>query len=219
MKKDGHYSAYYIGLDVGQLQDYTALSVIGAWSTWHPARPYSALHGEWRVSEYHVNHLSRFDLGTPYLVVARGVRKVQAAGAFQGKPIYTVVDTTGVGLPVFEMLESEGVRGLIGVTITAGNVVTQDGIHYGVPKRDLVSALQVLFQNRLLRFAKGIPLKNVAEAELKNFRAKINLKTGHDTYEAWRKEGANDDVVLSLALPSWFATRSRALTGSYLIPM
>lgn len=33
---------------------------------------------------------------------------------------------------------------------------------------------------------------------------KINLKTAHDSYEAWH-EGVHDDLVLSVALASWTA--------------
>jgi soluble P-type ATPase len=35
--------------------------------------------------------------------------------------------------------------------------------------------------------------------ELQNFRVKINIATGHDSYEAWR-ENEHDDIVLAVAL-------------------
>ena len=35
---------------------------------------------------------------------------------------------------------------------------------------------------------------------------KINVATGHDSYEAWR-EGDHDDLVLSLALAVWYGQR------------
>ena len=44
--------------------------------------------------------------------------------------------------------------------------------------------------------------------ELEAFRVKINVKTAHDSYEAWR-EGDHDDLVLSVALCCWFAERPR----------
>jgi hypothetical protein len=40
-----------------------------------------------------------------------------------------------------------------------------------------------------------------------SFRAKITTK-GHDTYESWR-DGDHDDLVLALALGSWYFERTR----------
>ena len=51
-----------------------------------------------------------------------------------------------------------------------------------------------------------VKLAQVFREELINFRVKINLKTAHDSYEAWR-EGEHDDLVLSVALAAWFAER------------
>ena len=44
--------------------------------------------------------------------------------------------------------------------------------------------------------------------ELLNFKMKINVATGHDSYEAWR-EGEHDDLVLAAALAVWAADRKR----------
>jgi hypothetical protein len=35
-----------------------------------------------------------------------------------------------------------------------------------------------------------------------NFKVKVNLATGHDSYEAWR-ESVHDDLVLAVALACW----------------
>jgi hypothetical protein len=43
--------------------------------------------------------------------------------------------------------------------------------------------------------------------ELLNFKVKINLKTAHDSYKAWR-EGIHDDLSLSaVALACWAAEK------------
>jgi hypothetical protein len=39
-----------------------------------------------------------------------------------------------------------------------------------------------------------------------NFKLKINITTGHDSYEAWR-EGEHDDLVLAAALAVWAADK------------
>src|SRR5215469_5584859 len=52
-----------------------------------------------------------------------------------------VIDFTGVGRPVFDMFECDGIYP-IGVVITGGMTETRDGRTYFVPKLDLVSRLQ-----------------------------------------------------------------------------
>src|SRR3954454_11630051 len=74
-----------------------------------------------------------------------------------------------------------------------------------VPKRDLVSVLQVLFHSKRLKIAAGVNERDTLLRELANFSAKIT-QHANDTYEAWR-EGQHDDLVLALALASWSLER------------
>ena len=122
--------------------------------------------------------------------------------------VYCVVDATGVGRPVVDMLHDAKIRPLIAVTITGGDTVSRDGTDYRVPKRDLVSTLQVELQNDRLKIAEGLDLSAILVREMQNFRVKINIATGHDSYEAWR-EGDHDDLVLAVALALWYAVELR----------
>jgi hypothetical protein len=93
------------------------------------------------------------------------------------------------------------------VTITGGDTQTQaDAASWRVPKRDLVGALQVLLQQGRLKIASQLEHAETLRRELMNFRVKVNVTTGHDSYEAWR-EGDHDDLVLAAALAAWRATR------------
>ena len=56
-----------------------------------------------------------------------------------------------------------------------------------MPKRNLVSALQVALQTGTLKIASSLELAEVLREELLNFRIKINILTGHDSYERWPK--------------------------------
>jgi hypothetical protein len=112
------------------------------------------------------------------------------------------------------------------VTITGGNAVHRNGHRAAtVPKRDLVSCLQVLLQSGRLKIAEGLPLARLLSVELLNFRATISL-AGHDSYgagadAAWRQTGSNDDLVLAVSLACWVAESepSRTVTvSSYLAP-
>ena len=96
------------------------------------------------------------------------------------------------------------------IWITGGETVSRKGRIIRVPKRDLVSVLQVMFQTGRLKIATSLPLGPVLVDELMNFRAKIT-PAGNDTYEAWR-ERDHDDLVLALAIAAWYAERSRHRT-------
>lgn len=218
---------YFLGLDLGQKSDYTALTVLQRITRLEAygeeamelrkarglrygryGRPGTVLHPDRPVVEaYHIRHLERMPLGTAYTAVAEHVKRVQDTPPLRSAETHVVADVTGVGLPVFEMLQAAGVGGLRGVSIHGGDAVTRDGLVYRVPKRDLVSTLQVLSQQEMLHAAEGLPDWPVLRHELQSFQAKINLATGHDTYEAWR-EGDHDDLVLSLAMACWYAEQT-----------
>jgi hypothetical protein len=180
-------SKNYIGLDLGQQSDYTALSVI---------QPVTVAG----VVQYHVKHLERFKLGTPYDVQVGRVREI--FGLIEDPVL--IVDQTGVGRAVYDMFNCTGLDP-IGISIHGGDQVVRDGSTYRVPKRDLVAALTIVFQAKRLKIAAGLPEAETLQTELLNFKIKVNLK-GHDTYEAWR-ESVHDDLVLSVAMAVWYARK------------
>lgn len=216
-------AACIVGVDLGKLQDYTAISVLvriedetlprGTGDGFRPLRPHEAPRRHFK--EYQLRHVERLPLGTAYRRVAERARELAAkAAAETGAPVRTAIDFTGVGVPVFEMMQEEGIRPLAGISIHGGDSVSRDGPVYRVPKRDLVAVLQVHLQNGTLAFAEGLKHAPELKRELQNFKAKINIATGHDSYEAWR-EGDHDDLVLALAIGVWYAERPRELRLFY----
>jgi len=187
---------YILGLDLGQAQDYTALVILET-----PGNPQSSRGRDDR--QYHLRHLERFKLGTPYPDVIARVAGLMITLPLTHANTYLVVDATGVGKPVVDLLREKRLHP-IAITITGGNEVTgNDREGYHVPKRDLVSNLAVLFQARRLKIAESLPEAQILVQELLNFKVKINTRTAHDTYEAWR-EGIHDDLVLAVALACWY---------------
>src|SRR5271157_4666649 len=141
----------FIGLDLGQAQDFTALSVVEAYPT---VKRYWSNNREVEVPglplTYHVRHLQRYALGTSYPVVVEDVsQKVRQLGE-----TVLAIDQTGVGRPVFDLFESGGLRPL-GITITGSDTVHGEDRQWRVPKRDLVGILQVAVQAERLKVAKG----------------------------------------------------------------
>lgn len=178
---------YYVGLDLGQKQDYTALSVI------------ERVEIESGI-EYHVRYLDRFPLGTLYPDIVRQViaKLSRLEGTYD-----LIVDATGVGIPLLDMIKEMELRP-IGVWITGGDIVNPRQYGFTVPKRDLVSNLVVLFENNRLKIAKDLKDIDQLLHELHNLKRKRNISTGHDSYEAWR-ESDHDDLVLSIAVALWYA--------------
>jgi hypothetical protein len=84
------------------------------------------------------------------------------------------------------------------VTVHGGANTTASGGFYHVPKRDLVSAGLVCFQNRKLRIG-NLKWRDTLEKELTNYRLKQNLATGHTAFEPLR-EGQHDDLVFATCL-------------------
>ena len=183
-------SHFIISADLGQVNDYTAFTII-----------------ERTNKEYHLRHIERPELGTPYPKIIDRLKELAESPKLNMAARKTIViDITGVGRAVWDLLTRAGIKArLRGISITGGNTVHRDGNIYNVPKRDLVSVLQVAFQNGELKIARGLPEADTLVKELTNFKVKINVN-GHDQYEAWR-EGIHDDIVLSAAMGVWTASQ------------
>jgi hypothetical protein len=203
---------FYVGLDLGQSTDFTALAVVedGTRRSEGRGRP---------LERYlHLRHLERYPLRTLYPDIAEAVATLlldehlspneydPSRGRYFRKAPELIVDQTGVGPAVTDILRKKGI-GFKAITITGGDSVHNVGSgRYRVPKRDLVSALEVAFHTGELKVAGGMKLWPELRGELLNFRRKINLKTAHDSYEHWR-EGDHDDLVLACALACWWVRR------------
>ena len=177
-------SRFHLGLDLGQANDYTAIAVV-------------EVAGE----ALHVRHLERFR-HTLYPDVADRVEAILEGPQLKGKA-ELVIDTTGVGPAVTDIFSKRG-RSFKAVKIHGGDAESREGSIYRVPKRNLVSALQAALQTGTLKIASSLELAKILREELLNFRIKINIATGHDSYEHWR-EGDHDDLVLAAAMAVWSA--------------
>jgi hypothetical protein len=211
---------YYVGLDLGQSADYTALAVVQKVPTHDPE---TGKHGH----ELHLKHLERYPLKTPYTDIADKVKTLITGPPFTmpvldarlgrvAKPTTElVVDKTGVGVAVTDLLKERRLNH-VAVTITGlGQKAHHTGTReYSVPKQDLVSALEVPFHKGTLKVAKGLEGWPMLREELLNFRRKQNKATAHVSFEHWR-ESDHDDLVLAAALACWKATYRRTGTTRY----
>jgi hypothetical protein len=182
---------FLVRLDLGQSSDPTAMCVVE--QTILGRRP-----------TYAAPHLKRWPPGTSYPAI------VAEVAALLGRPpllnCSLVVDQTGVGRTVTDLLREDHLQAyLYPVTITAGRSATNahDGFH--VPKMELVSTLQVIFQARRLRIAKTLPDAEALERELLGFQVRLTA-AANETFGAWR-ENQHDALVLAVALACWCGER------------
>lgn len=136
-------TSYVLGLDLGQTSDFTALAVLERHPMETPAEK----------PEYALRHLKRFPLGTAYTEIVPTVGAVRRSEPLREAPL--IVDQTGVGRAVVDMLR-QSACGVIPVTIMGGHATTvrADG-SYQVPKKELVTAPQVVMQGRRLQIARS----------------------------------------------------------------
>jgi hypothetical protein len=192
---------YISGLDLGQAAELTALAVLEQTTGPDPHRPRQ------HVKQYAVRHLERFEPGTPFTAVCARLRVLYSVPPLAHSML--AVDQTAVGQPVVNLLRRAHLKASIRpVTITAGNYghLIGDG-SWSVPKKDLVSTLQVLLQARRIKVASGLPESQMLVQELQSFRVKPTL-SANDTLEAWR-ERPHDDLVLAVAIAAWQSERLR----------
>jgi len=180
-------ASFFVGLDLGQSNDYTAVSILER-------------VGDHLQNGYQVRHLERVR-NVPYPQIVDKVASMLHSPALESGADL-VVDQTGVGAPVVDLFQQAGLYP-IGVLIHGGDRVSSEGGAWRVPKRDLVGSLQVLFQSGRLKISKKLPLASMLQAELLNFKVKIDPRTAHDSYSAWREQD-HDDLVLSVALAAWW---------------
>ncbi len=184
----------FIGLDLGQAKDFTALCII------------NRTEGPLDDHRFDCIHLQRWPLRTSYPAIVADVVSMIGRLPYEIEQPVLAIDATGVGAPVVDLFKKETIRAtLMPIQIVGGSNVSREFGMTRVPKRDLVSTVQVALQNRRLKVASGLNEAGTLLKELQNFQVKIT-DAANDTYGAWR-EGTHDDLVLAAALALWTASR------------
>lgn len=200
---------YFLGLDLGQSQDFTALAVVEReerTGEWDPA-----VYAWEKIPVIQVRWMERIPLGTTYPEVVERVRELAHSPRLAGSK-YLVVDATGVGRPVVDLLRQAGLGcNIQPVTITSAHHESKVDGFYHVPKRDLVVGLQVLFQQGRLEIASGLREAATLARELEQMQVKVTT-AGNEIYGAYRS-GEHDDLVLAVAMACWSVRRVFPLDG------
>ena len=178
-------SEVYIGVEFGQVFQYSALSVI-----------------ERTGMDYILRQLDRFELRIPYSHIVKRVTEIHGKLAEQEeiKKLVIVADETGTGPEVTKLLKGSS-RRVRSITVSAGNEVTRQGWRASVPKRNIIQSVQLPLQDGHLTFAKGLQHVDTFMTELANFKMKAP-RLDLSSLDVWR-ESEQDDLVLAVCLPVW----------------
>jgi hypothetical protein len=204
---------FYVGLDLGQRRDYSAIVVV-------ERREVMRAYLGPRFEALLVRHVERVPLGTPYPMVVARVREIVRSRELAGR-CSLAVDGTGVGAPIVEMLRAAQLGcEMNAVTITGGERQHQysggGGAAWSVPKQDLIAGVQVLLERGELRIAKRLKEAGNLVKELVDVRVthgqKGRVKIGADGC------GEHDDLVIALGLACWSFKRARNMHGVRRLP-
>ncbi len=211
--------SYYLGLDLGQASDHSALAAIEE-PIWRPAEgrfisaatlePDVIATGAWRWWQDQrptkpplwLRTLHRYPKGTPYPSIVDDVIRRLGGGAKARDDALLVIDGTGVGAAVVDMFRYSALPCEFAPVIITGGVKVE-GNH--VPKRDLIGAVQVILQTDRLQVAQDSEHTATWQKEMQGYAIKLTDK-GHDTYNA-RADSIHDDLVLAVALAVYYRNR------------
>lgn len=206
-----------VGVDVGQIQDPTAICVTeaieidtGKLRHIEPVPLHMDKSGLWILpkyvepvmrSTYTVRNIRRLPLGTSYPDVALYLADMLCNPLFANRNVRVLMDVTGVGRPVYQDLYVE-----IGLRKEARHIQLKPisfvhGEKYNrstgiLGKAFLVSRLQSLLQGGRVHAPDTAEVKATLE-ELRVYEIKID-QSGKDTYGA--STGKHDDLATALGL-------------------
>lgn len=198
---------FYLGLDVGQSLDPSAVAVIQ-----HTIRP---IDQQWEANDrartwkqqreerFLVRHLERLPLQQPYPVQIQYVASMLGRDPLKGATF--ALDYTGVGRPVADLFTRAGLRPEK-ILITSGFEVTRGGTNaWHVPKQILISALEARLHSGELKIAAHLAESAALADELKTFGRSVS-EAGRVQFSA--RSGKHDDLVLAVAI-ALFAALNR----------
>jgi hypothetical protein len=200
---------FSIGVDLGQRRDFSAVAVVERVET--AGYGFDHLHwmsrAEGMPDEWVVRHLERMALGTSYTAVSAQIVELAQHPALR-EDCRLVVDATGVGMPVVDMLRAArpGCE-MTPVLITGGQGERFDGKVWHVPKVDLLARLEGLLEQKRLRIARRMRESGTLVRELMDIKsarqASGRLKVGAEG------AGEHDDLALAVALAVWVGRKGK----------
>lgn len=161
---------------------------------------------------YVVSYLKRFRLSMLYTDIAAKLVKtdesLKRVAAKKGKEaiISYVLDATGLGAPICELVERELPLADVKRVYLTGGINTIEGSEYNeyhVPKGQLISGLVAAFDSKSIYMTRRSKAIDQIVSELAEFENHIT-DLGRDAFDD-RGKGHHSDLVIALALAVWAA--------------
>lgn len=187
----GERSHYILGLDLGQKRDHSALAIVECHERVLPRR--DPVTWDWlREQSTRIVHLERIALGTPYPAIVEDICQLLSDPRLETCDL--VVDGTGVGAPIVDLLRREALRcRIVPITITGGQHDAPSHGGYSVPRKDLIGGLQVMFEKETLEISAELEMAEALIEELAQMRP-----------------NSRDDLVFATALACWWARKTES---------
>ena len=224
---------YLVVMDVAKKQDATALQI------WRNTPEF--LKGDERVYlQDRIFHY--FDLvfqtkmeHVPYTDQGDRIKALMDSEAMKNNS-ELIVDGTGVGEPIIDILRSKSLRptsivftngeqlnikyedlnrrfGGFGTGIGTMKVVKQ----LDVPKKDLVAAGQAIIQQARLRIAPDVQYVEDFKRQLIHFKGKVNEKTGYTSYNNDNPD-IHDDLTVCFLMAMWYFKYRHYMDDERIVP-
>ncbi len=183
-------SVFHLGLDLGLRRNPTALALLE--DVTRPTGEFDYVYYQSQMETALVlRNLQRLPLETPYAELPGYLERYLDGLAKRG-PVNLMVDATGVGLPVVELLQLAQLPArLKPVVITGGESVGQLPHAASVPRSMLLQNLRVVLETGGLRIPSGLRLLRELKQELRALGDP--------------KSRTPDDMAFALALAVWSA--------------
>jgi hypothetical protein len=197
--------AWVVGVDLGKSVDSTAIAILHHTVKGLGTGTPNHINKTWRqdsVQRFDLVHLQRLPLGMNYVSQAHAIGEILKREPLRCANAKLVVDQSGVGVGVVDLMESHGLRP-IRLQITAGSEETQEGMIHRVAKTILISRLEAAMHSGELHVAADLREADALRDELKDFQRHVTA-SGANTWSA--REGKHDDIVLAVSYGIWWAT-------------
>lgn len=200
---------YYMGLDLGKKQDYSAVAVVEqcVYTTGKTDRVTFAPDLERNTVLRHIEPIRR---GTTYMRVVEHVRKMLVSEQLRQETVVFSMDATGVGEGVMEMVEEmlkqawkqrTGALNFAGVVFTGAGKTKWHQYEARVPKNTIMEGVLLAVERGELILGKDMPGVKELVAELQMMQQERSERGTR-----WVSVGKHDDLVMALGLALWGTT-------------
>ena len=203
---------YLIGIDIAKNFDSVVI-------------PIAECVNDYQADGRCISYLNILDLQMieqmKYTDLARYVRKLDLHADLHGRN-EILVDNTGVGEAVCDMLEDIGLKPVriiftggdkynVNATVGKNGLVTRTT--HNVPKNELIDTLKIALQQGRVRIAPGIPFEDEIKKQFSHFVGKMskskNLIYGNDNDEV------HDDIVCAFAMIVWWFMQANGARSDF----